>query len=101
MSCCTQLAFTDVSLASTLLRIKFTRLFRFRLRNTKREDFTFLAFQIWVLGMSMVALLNESIPHMYVYAPVPSPVSHTRGPASLPSSPTCLQRHGVVSSFTI
>ncbi|KAH9982718.1 hypothetical protein BGW80DRAFT_1161076 [Lactifluus volemus] len=34
------------------------------LRNTKREDFTFLAFQIWVLGMSLVALLNESIPHI-------------------------------------
>jgi hypothetical protein len=86
----------------TFLRLKFTRLlFRFRLRNTKREDFTFLAFQIWVLGMSLVALLNESIPHMYVYAPVPSAVSDTRGPASLPSSPIYPQRHGVVSSFTI
>ncbi|KAI0274892.1 hypothetical protein BC834DRAFT_978153 [Gloeopeniophorella convolvens] len=34
------------------------------LRNTKREDVAFLAFQFWVLGMSLVALLNESIPHL-------------------------------------
>jgi hypothetical protein len=34
------------------------------LKNTKREDVTFLAFQFWVLGMSIVALLNESIPHI-------------------------------------
>ena len=34
--------------------------------NTKREDITFIAFQIWLLGMSLVALLNESIPHMCV-----------------------------------
>ncbi|KAE9410659.1 hypothetical protein BT96DRAFT_961456 [Gymnopus androsaceus JB14] len=34
------------------------------LDNTKREDVTFMAFQIWVLGMSLVALLNESIPHV-------------------------------------
>jgi hypothetical protein len=34
------------------------------LDNTKREDVTFMAFQIWVLGMSIVALLNESIPHI-------------------------------------
>jgi hypothetical protein len=34
------------------------------LRNTKREDAAFIAFQIWVLGMSMVALLNESVPHI-------------------------------------
>lgn len=33
------------------------------IHNTKREDVTFLAFQVWVLGMSIVALLNESIPH--------------------------------------
>ncbi|EJF66419.1 hypothetical protein DICSQDRAFT_142019 [Dichomitus squalens LYAD-421 SS1] len=32
--------------------------------NTKREDITFIAFQIWLLGMSLVALLNESIPHI-------------------------------------
>jgi hypothetical protein len=38
-----------------------------RLRNTKREDIAFIAFQLWVLGMSLVALLNESIPHMYVW----------------------------------
>lgn len=37
-----------------------------RLDNTKREDIAFTAFQFWVLGMSLVALLNESIPHMYV-----------------------------------
>ncbi|TEB39045.1 hypothetical protein FA13DRAFT_1725010 [Coprinellus micaceus] len=34
------------------------------IRNTKREDIVFIAFQFWVLGMSMVALLNESIPHV-------------------------------------
>ncbi|KAI0670209.1 hypothetical protein C8Q78DRAFT_1039658 [Trametes maxima] len=32
--------------------------------NTKREDVAFIAFQIWLLGMSLVALLNESIPHV-------------------------------------
>jgi hypothetical protein len=34
------------------------------LLNTKREDITFIAFQLWVLGMSVMALLNESIPHI-------------------------------------
>ena len=34
------------------------------LRNTKREDMVFISFQFWVLGMSVVALLNESIPHI-------------------------------------
>lgn len=34
------------------------------LLNTKREDITFIAFQLWVLGMSIVAILNESIPHI-------------------------------------
>jgi hypothetical protein len=34
------------------------------LQNTKREDVAFIAFQFWVLGMSVVALLNESIPHI-------------------------------------
>lgn len=34
------------------------------LGNTKREDMVFIAFQFWVLGMSTVALLNESIPHI-------------------------------------
>ncbi|KAG6891070.1 hypothetical protein C0995_014159 [Termitomyces sp. Mi166 len=34
------------------------------LDNTIREDFVFIAFQFWVLGMSVVALLNESIPHI-------------------------------------
>jgi len=34
------------------------------LGNTKREDIVFMAFQFWVLGMSLVALLNESIPHI-------------------------------------
>ncbi|KAF9270578.1 hypothetical protein L218DRAFT_914723 [Marasmius fiardii PR-910] len=34
------------------------------LDNTKREDVAFIAFQIWVLGMSIVAILNESIPHI-------------------------------------
>jgi len=34
------------------------------LDNTKREDIVFVAFQFWVLGMSIVAILNESIPHI-------------------------------------
>jgi hypothetical protein len=34
------------------------------LGNTKREDLVFIGFQVWVLGMSLVALLNESIPHI-------------------------------------
>lgn len=34
------------------------------LNNTKREDIVFIAFQLWLLGMSIVALLNESIPHV-------------------------------------
>ncbi|KAJ3509801.1 hypothetical protein NLJ89_g5026 [Agrocybe chaxingu] len=34
------------------------------LGNTKREDIVFIAFQFWVLAMSIVALLNESIPHI-------------------------------------
>jgi hypothetical protein len=37
----------------------------FRLDNTKREDMTLIAFQIWVMSMSVVALLNESIPHIF------------------------------------
>jgi len=35
------------------------------LKEKDREDLTFLAFQFWVLGMSLVALLNESIPHIF------------------------------------
>lgn len=34
------------------------------LRNTERVDLIFIAFQVWVLGMSLVAILNESIPHV-------------------------------------
>lgn len=34
------------------------------LRNTKREDAAFISFHVWVLGMSIVALLNESVPHI-------------------------------------
>jgi hypothetical protein len=34
------------------------------LQNTQREDIVFIAFQFWVLAMSVVALLNESIPHV-------------------------------------
>ena len=37
-----------------------------RVDNTKREDIVFIGFSIWVLGMSLVAVLNESPPHMYV-----------------------------------
>lgn len=35
------------------------------IQNTKREDIVFIAFNFWVLGMSIVALLNESIPHIF------------------------------------
>jgi len=34
------------------------------LNDTIRQDIVFMAFQFWVLGMSIVALLNESIPHI-------------------------------------
>ncbi|KAI0932609.1 hypothetical protein AcV5_004218 [Taiwanofungus camphoratus] len=34
------------------------------LDNTKREDIAFMMFQFWLLAMSFVALLNESIPHI-------------------------------------
>jgi len=34
------------------------------LLDTKREDIVFVAFQLWVLGMSTVALLHESMPHI-------------------------------------
>ncbi|KAG8925689.1 hypothetical protein FRC01_009824, partial [Tulasnella sp. 417] len=34
------------------------------LRDTQREDIVFVIFQFWVMGMSFVALLNESIPHI-------------------------------------
>lgn len=37
-----------------------------RIHNTKREDVTFMAFQIWVMGMSVIALMNESIPQIFV-----------------------------------
>lgn len=36
-----------------------------KLDNTKREDITLIAFQLWVMSMSIVALLNESIPHLF------------------------------------
>ncbi|KAF8634420.1 hypothetical protein AX15_000871 [Amanita polypyramis BW_CC] len=34
------------------------------LRDSEREDIVFMVFQSWVLGVSIVALLNESIPHI-------------------------------------
>lgn len=37
-----------------------------RLHNTEREDIVFIAFQIWLLGVSVIALLHESIPHILV-----------------------------------
>ena len=36
------------------------------LRNARSEDAITLAFQIWLLGLSIVTILNESIPHLYV-----------------------------------
>ena len=59
-------------------------------------------FQIWVLGMSLVAVLNESIPHMYVYV-YPDrkvPVSHPRGLESPLSLPTYPRQHGAASRYT-
>lgn len=35
-----------------------------RVDNTKREDLVFICFSVWVLGMSFVAILNESPPHV-------------------------------------
>ncbi|PVG02222.1 hypothetical protein CPB86DRAFT_870511 [Serendipita vermifera] len=34
------------------------------LLNSKREDFTFVWLQFWVFGLSMVAILTESVPHV-------------------------------------
>jgi len=34
------------------------------LLNAQRVDVTFLSYQIWVFGMSFVAVLNESVPHI-------------------------------------
>jgi hypothetical protein len=36
------------------------------LRDARSEDAVMLAFQIWLLGLSIVAILNESIPHLCV-----------------------------------
>ncbi|CAE6520374.1 unnamed protein product [Rhizoctonia solani] len=35
-----------------------------KLWDTQREDAVFIGFQFWVLGMSIAALLNESVPHV-------------------------------------
>ena len=55
---------SSVCVAAERLRILTVR--TSSVENTKREDIAFIAFQIWLLGMSLVALLNESIPHMWV-----------------------------------
>ncbi|CAE6349584.1 unnamed protein product [Rhizoctonia solani] len=34
------------------------------LRDFAREDLAMIGFQVWLLGMSIVAILNESVPHM-------------------------------------
>ncbi|ELU37114.1 hypothetical protein AG1IA_08859 [Rhizoctonia solani AG-1 IA] len=34
------------------------------LRDFAREDLAMIGFQVWLLGMSVVAILNESVPHM-------------------------------------
>ncbi|KAG8745420.1 hypothetical protein FRC10_008130 [Ceratobasidium sp. 414] len=34
------------------------------LRDFAREDLAMIGFQVWLLGMSVVAILNESIPHL-------------------------------------
>lgn len=45
-------------------RVVAERFYMDRVDNTKREDIVFVGFSIWVLGMSTVAILNESPPHM-------------------------------------
>ena len=37
------------------------------LRDEKSEDVATLIFQVWLLGLSVVTILNESIPHLYVF----------------------------------
>ncbi|KAH9835844.1 uncharacterized protein C8Q71DRAFT_763703 [Rhodofomes roseus] len=54
--------FNDVTLSYTCLTVLNWPLSQ--LDNTKREDITFIMFQFWLLAMSLVALLNESIPHI-------------------------------------
>ncbi|OCB85097.1 hypothetical protein A7U60_g7722 [Sanghuangporus baumii] len=34
------------------------------LHDAKREDISFLCYQVWLLGISLVTILNESIPHL-------------------------------------
>ncbi|KAI5120283.1 hypothetical protein M0805_005340 [Coniferiporia weirii] len=34
------------------------------LHDARREDVSFLVFQVWLLGISIVTVLNESIPHL-------------------------------------
>ncbi|KAL5512611.1 hypothetical protein ACEPAG_3264 [Sanghuangporus baumii] len=34
------------------------------LHDAKREDISFLVYQVWLLGISLVTILNESIPHL-------------------------------------
>ena len=50
--------------ALTLSASVIDRRFFHRVDNTKREDIAFVGFSVWVLGMSLVAVLNESPPHM-------------------------------------
>ncbi|KAJ7279025.1 hypothetical protein C8J57DRAFT_152354 [Mycena rebaudengoi] len=35
------------------------------LTDAKREDLTILAYQLWLISMSVVTLLNESLPHLF------------------------------------
>ncbi|KIY67672.1 hypothetical protein CYLTODRAFT_323053, partial [Cylindrobasidium torrendii FP15055 ss-10] len=46
------------------------------LRDARREDVVTLAFQIWMLSLSLVTILNESLPHL-----VASLASHVLGTA--------------------
>ncbi|KZT74909.1 hypothetical protein DAEQUDRAFT_720098 [Daedalea quercina L-15889] len=54
--------FSNVTLSYTCLTVLNWPVSQ--LENTKREDITFIMFQFWLLAMSLVALLNESIPHI-------------------------------------
>ena len=61
-----QLACRCVGGLKVLVLVKSDSVALDSVENTKREDLAFIGFQVWLLGMSLVALLNESIPHVYV-----------------------------------
>jgi hypothetical protein len=58
-------------MAATAVRLRntsqanYSNIHRHSLLDQKREDISFVGFQIWVVGMSCVAVLHESIPHIW------------------------------------